>query len=52
MAISENCPFYDFFGMRCTVSKHIDDPIFSVKQISQKVSFQLNDEFISIRLPS
>ena len=51
MEISKYCPLYERLVEGCTARKHIDDPVFSLQQIFQKVAFQFNNKHILIELP-
>ena len=51
MVIAANQYIYQQLADGYTVRRHIDDPVFNMKQMLQNVCFQFNNERIVVELP-
>ena len=51
MAIPANRHIYQRLAEGCTTRRHLDDPVFNLKQMFQNVALQFNDERLIVELP-
>ena len=52
MAIPANRHIYQRLAEGCTTRRHLDDPVFNIKQMFQNICLQFNDERVNVELPS
>ena len=51
MSIPDNRHIYQRLAEGCTTRKHLDDPIYNMKQMFQNIGLMFNDERVVIELP-